>query len=125
VIADSSALIALLKGEPGATVVANNRDRLSVSSVNYCETLQYLIRIGHPAERAVLLTRNLKIPVVAASSEHGARAASLQNLTRSYGLSLGDRFCIALALESEAPVLTADRIWADLVIPGLHVQLIR
>ncbi len=51
-------------------------------------------------------------------------AAGMWPSTRSIGLSLADRACLALALQSKAAVLTADRAWAGLVL-GLDIQVIR
>jgi ribonuclease VapC len=44
--------------------------------------------------------------------------------TRRTGVSLGDRFCLALARELSLPALTADRRWKDLGL-GVEIQLIR
>jgi len=44
--------------------------------------------------------------------------------TRSRGLSIGDRACIATAIKHGATVVTADRIWAELDLP-CKVELIR
>jgi ribonuclease VapC len=40
------------------------------------------------------------------------------------GLSLGDRACLALAIEQQATALTADKAWAQLKT-GISIQLIR
>jgi len=40
-------------------------------------------------------------------------------------LSLGDRACLALAIERQAVSLTADRVWQELDIEGLEVELLR
>jgi len=55
---------------------------------------------------------------------HALIAARLRPLTRHLGLSLGDRICLALAIERQCPALTADRNWANLKI-GIPIQLIR
>jgi ribonuclease VapC len=41
-----------------------------------------------------------------------------------YGLSLGDRACLALALTRGEPAVTADRQWAQLDL-GIRIELIR
>jgi PIN domain nuclease of toxin-antitoxin system len=41
-------------------------------------------------------------------------------------LSLGDRYCLALAKQEGAPVLTAERRWPDIAAAaGVTVELIR
>jgi ribonuclease VapC len=52
------------------------------------------------------------------------RAGLMRRATRAQGLSLGDRACLALAERLALPVLTADRVWADLDL-GIEVVLIR
>jgi PIN domain nuclease of toxin-antitoxin system len=44
--------------------------------------------------------------------------------TKSLGLSLGDRACLALAATTHATVWTTDRAWKKLKI-GVRVDLIR
>lgn len=45
-------------------------------------------------------------------------------MTRSRGLSLGDRACLALGLRLKLPVITADRSWVGLRL-GVTVREIR
>jgi ribonuclease VapC len=42
----------------------------------------------------------------------------------SLGLSLADRACLSLAVERQAPALTADRAWGALAL-DIEVRLIR
>ena len=60
------------------------------------------------------------------NNEPGAAlvAAALRPLTRSAGLSLGDRACRALADREGVPALTTDRAWAKLRLP-IEIRLIR
>lgn len=51
-------------------------------------------------------------------------AGHLRALTKPYGLSLGDRACLALGLTYKLPVYTADRIWKELNI-DVPIKLIR
>ncbi|MEC4813191.1 MAG: hypothetical protein SAK29_07955 [Scytonema sp. PMC 1069.18] len=50
--------------------------------------------------------------------------AKLRVPTQAWGLSLGDRACLALALTLNLPALTCDRVWANLNI-GVSITLIR
>ena len=46
--------------------------------------------------------------------------------TRPYGLSHGDRACLALARHLDVPAVTADRPWAGIADEvGVRVELIR
>ena len=54
---------------------------------------------------------------------HALHAANLIPQTQRYGLSLGDRACLALAKERQLSVLTADAVWTDLV--GIDVDVIQ
>lgn len=51
-------------------------------------------------------------------------AAELIAQTRPYGLSLGDRACLALAIQRKAAVYTTDAAWKN-IDPGIEVNLIR
>ncbi len=50
--------------------------------------------------------------------------ANLRPLTKSRGLSLGDRACLALAMSTGATAVTADRSWADLGL-AVSIEVIR
>ena len=52
------------------------------------------------------------------------RTRFLLPLTKTIGLSLGDRACLALAELLGVPALTSDRAWATLNL-GIQVELIR
>lgn len=66
----------------------------------------------------------LDIEIAIVGPAQAAGAANLRLATRPLGLSLGDRFCLALGLERNLPVITADRAWAGLDL-GVEIQLIR
>ena len=51
-------------------------------------------------------------------------AGRLKERTRRYGLSLGDRACLALGSDRGGPVYTADRAWTQLHL-GVEVETIR
>jgi PIN domain nuclease of toxin-antitoxin system len=51
-------------------------------------------------------------------------AGNLRPLTKHKGLSLGDRACLALAIQQKATVLTADRAWAEINV-GVKIEVVR
>lgn len=126
VVADSSALLALILGEPGAEAVELLLDSLVVSTVNVAEVVAALARGGNPEEEVRAIIAELALPAVAPDEAMAIDAGLLRNVTRPAGLSLGDLFCLALARRLGAPALTADRAWRRVAGPALvEVRMIR
>jgi ribonuclease VapC len=121
---DSSAILADLHGEPGADVVAATLPRACISAVNYAEVITKLIEEGMPFAQAENLFRRLYCPVIEADEDRAALVGGLHEKTRRTGVSLGDRFCLQLAMEFGVPVLTTDRRWQTLDL-GVEVTVIR
>jgi PIN domain nuclease of toxin-antitoxin system len=128
---DSSAVLAFLFNEPGSEKV---RSALSdgaglISAVNAGEVLLVLVRDGMSLDGAVdalCMTRLTTVPFsLPQAVTVGEVGFLLRSRSRKHGLSLGDHACIASALWQNIPVVTADRIWVDLQIPNLQVELIR
>jgi ribonuclease VapC len=121
---DASALLAFLQNEPGGDIVRGLLRQSIVSSVNWSEVVQKSLAKGADTEglwedMALLGLRSR--PFTLAQAEAAAR---LWPATQAAGLSLGDRACLALGLETGFPVITADRPWAVLDI-GLDIRVIR
>ena len=129
-VLDASALLAYLQGEPGADVVADALlQKAAISAVNWAETLSKLAEHGQDPDSVTtqlreqgLLDRALIIYPV--DEELGRQIAKLRTPTRSLGLSLGDRACLALALKLNLPALTSDRVWETLSL-GVEIRVIR
>lgn len=123
-VMDTSAVLALLHREPGAETVARALDGSSISAANLGEVLSKIASTGHdPAETANALSA-LGLLFEPMTSEDAVRAGALFPATRRYGLSLGDRACLALALRLGLPVLASDRSLAR-AETGVHVELFR
>lgn len=123
-ILDASAILAVLNNEAGAELVLPALDSAMVSAVNYAEVTSKLINGGadrHGAREAIL---SLGVRVADFNIDLADRTGELRPLTRHRGLSLGDRACLALAEQENAPVLTSDASWRD-VIPTVEIRLIR
>lgn len=123
-VLDASALLAYLNAETGGENVAGWLRGARMSSVNHAEVLGKLVVGGMNAEQADKALAEFGYTVEAFTRSQSKRVAELLPITRSLGLSLGDRACLALAMEQDLPVLTADRAWGDLEI-GLDIRLIR
>jgi PIN domain nuclease of toxin-antitoxin system len=116
-ILDASALLAYLREEPGADVVAEAiAGGVVISTVNLAEVFSRSADRGaDPAKLAAKLTQSGlldgAITVEPFTTTDAIDVARLRPLTRDAGLSLGDRACLALARRLGAPVLTADTAW--------------
>jgi ribonuclease VapC len=64
------------------------------------------------------------VEVLPFTREDALEVARLRALTRAYGLSFGDRACLALARRLGLPALTAERAWAELDL-GIPVEVLR
>ncbi len=126
VVLDASAVLALLFEEPGAEVVRAQLRTGVIGAANLAEVLAKLSDHRLPAVEAVRAVTILGLEVAPMTEAQARRSAELRSLTRSAGLSLGDRACLALAAELGALALTADRSWdAVAVAAGVSVQVIR
>lgn len=123
-VLDASALLALLQQEPGVEVVAAALRESSISTVNWSEVLQKALNQGVDTTNIQVAFEALGVQFVSFSSLHAELAAQLWLRTKPYGLSFGDRACLALAIDLKATALTADRAWSDLQVDAT-VQVIR
>ena len=123
-VLDASALLCLLVGEPGASRVEAVLFRSQVSAVNYAEVVSRLVDKGEYDDEMRSDLTDLVLSVVAVDRDLAELAGLLRADTRTAGLSLGDRCCLALAKRTSAVALTADRVWATLSV-GVRVELLR
>ncbi len=123
-VLDSSAILADLHGEPGGEVARHAMQSSVVSAVNYAEVITKLIEKGASPVEAEAVAGQLTCAVVAIDQGRATRAGLLHASTRRTGVSLADRFCLALGQELGLPVLTADRLWKTLDL-DVAVTLIR
>lgn len=126
-VLDASALLAYLRQEPGwEQVLQAFTGTATMTTVNFGEVAGWLVRNG--ADEAVVRTlRNgLVFPLTPVDDDLAISAALLEPLTRSKGLGIGDRLCLALAARSNAVAVTADAALAEAAeAVGIQVQLVR
>jgi ribonuclease VapC len=126
VVLDASAILALLKGERGASKVAGVIADASVCAVNQAEVISHYVHLSAPLEDIQAMLGALPYIVVPANDALAWEAGGLRSVTASAGLSLGDRFCLALAKQLGAPAYTADKVWKDIAgDAGAKVIVIR
>ena len=125
IVLDASALLALLNQEQGAQKLTPELLREATSStVNLAEVQTKLVREGADPDEAWELALAPIAEVESFSSEQAKIAGTLVKETRSLGLSLGDRACLALAIMLKAPVYTTDRDWKNLKL-GIRIHALR
>ena len=111
VVLDASALLAMIREEPGGELVAGVVARARMSAVNFAEVVSYLTYAGVPPGQIEDMLTPLPVVVIDADVELAWMAGRLREATAQAGLSLGDRFCLALAMRDRLPAWTADRQW--------------
>lgn len=114
VVLDASALLTMLRGEAGAKKVEGALAGARMSVVNMAEVASYYHRLGMPDADVDRMLRPLPITLAPADVGLAREAARLRRLTVEGGLSLGDRFCLALAKRDALPAWTADRKWKEI-----------
>lgn len=124
-VLDASAVIALLRDEPGADLVAAYAGDALISAVNLQEVVKALLQRGFTADVARTMIDALHLEVRDHRVDDAYAAATLHDATKAQGSGLGDRTCMALAIAERLPAVTTDREWADLSIPGLTIILAR
>lgn len=110
-------MIAILGEEPGHERLAESLDEADtiwISTVNLSEVVSKLVARG--AEEAEVRNDLATVGLAPEAFDEGLALAAglLRPATRSAGLSLGDRACLALAMRLNAPAITTDRAWAEL-----------
>jgi ribonuclease VapC len=123
-ILDASALLCLLQDEKGAERVAEALPEAQISAVNYSEAFGKLVEAGLDEETVSSLIDSLQLQVIPFDREQAGLAGSLRRTTREFGLSLGDRACLALARVRGAVALTCDKSWTRFDA-GSRVELAR
>ncbi|WP_293905925.1 type II toxin-antitoxin system VapC family toxin [Phenylobacterium sp.] len=121
---DTSAILTWFWNEPGGDRLHDVLDEAHISAVNLAEVAQ---KLGDkPVDDATIgrMIGRLAAVIEPFDGDDALQAGLWRRATRSRGLSLGDRACLALGKRLGLPVYTADRAWAELDL-GVEVVLIR
>jgi PIN domain nuclease of toxin-antitoxin system len=113
-VLDASAVICLIRNEPGAGVVIAALPESCISAVNLSEVVAKMCELGMDEALIATVLDPLKLRVSPFDASQAHASGMLRPLTRALGLSLGDRACLALAANLGATALTTDRAWTQL-----------
>ncbi|CAN5641338.1 PIN domain-containing protein [soil metagenome] len=123
-VIDASVLLAVMLGESGADEAMPYLKTGVMSAVNLAEVHSRVVKGGFSSENAWEMARSLISEVIEFDQEQARLTGDLILKTKEYGLSLGDRACIALGIVLGEAVCTTDRIWKNLKV-GPKVYVIR
>lgn len=123
-VLDASALLAFLHDEPGGDQVEGRLAGAVVSAVNWSEVVQKARQHGVSTSGLRGDMEALGLRIEPFGVDDAERTAKLWEATRTAGLSLADRACLALGVRLERPVVTADRRWRGVGVQ-VEVDLVR
>jgi len=125
VVLDASAVLAYLQDESGSEKVdvVLSEGRAIMSAVNYAEVVGKLLEAGLPESSVKVVMENLELQIEALDDKQAWKTGMLRMSTREFGLSLGDRACLALAHINKLPIITADKQWDKLKTDIKIIQL--
>jgi len=124
IVLDASAILAYMFREASYTEVGKVINHSCLSTVNLSEVLNRFVRDGHDVDEVLRKIQLSPVEIIPFTAAHAAIAARLLPSTQPRGLSLGDRACLALALDRNLPAMTADQTWLELDI-AVEIKVIR
>lgn len=125
VLFDSSALIAFILKEQSWQQIRDYLADACMTSVNFMEVMTVLpFRYEMPEARVHGLLAQSDMEIIPVDKALAMQAAKLTPLAQRYGLSLGDKICIACAMQQHLSVITTDERWTRCEI-GVEVKYIR
>ncbi|BAU44921.1 hypothetical protein O77CONTIG1_04767 [Leptolyngbya sp. O-77] len=123
-------MLAYLFDEDGAGLVETAlNDSACIGAINWAEVLSKVEDKGHSSEALIITLTNQgllgnTLEVLSTTEKDALLIAQLRPQTKSLGLSLGDRACLALGMRLEIPVLTADTAWNNLTL-NISIRMVR
>ena len=124
IVLDASALLCLLNDEPGADRVAEVLTRSLIGATNLAEVVSKLRERGLSLDEVKEALGGLHLDVRPLTPGQAMLIGDLRPATRPLGLSLGDRACLALAIELDAELYTTDAALtkADVAIIATNIR---
>lgn len=125
-VLDASAIIAIIKNEPGAALATDRLLNGTIVSVNVAEVCQHLLEFGYEPATVIALIDEMHLHISVADRELALLAGTIDRRLLRRRLSLADRFCLAEARRRGVPAVTTDRDWLDIAGDiGVEIELAR
>jgi ribonuclease VapC len=112
-VLDASALVAAAMRERGADKVVAALASAVVAAPNWAEMLDVIRKLGGDPQVAIQSFKSEGVTVEAVTEDDAEAVARLARNTANRDLSLGDKFCLAVAERLERPAYTSDQSWAQ------------
>jgi ribonuclease VapC len=127
-VLDASVIFAIIRGEPVNFNVDEVLDHCVATTYNIAEVANKMVlkKQTNHADIWLLLESMISNPynIDMELSEIASRFSEV--IDASYGISLGDKYCLALGKLLNKPIYTADRAWKQFEeMLGVEVNLIR
>ena len=117
IILDASAILAVINGEPGhERLTPELLSIAAASTVNLAEVQAKLVSRGWDPDEAWEDATSPVREIVPLDEDLAKSCGSLIAQTRTLGLSLGDRACLATGIQLKATIYTAEASWKKLSI---------
>lgn len=126
-VMDASVLLAVFNQEPCDPKIPELFDNAVITTFNLAEAVSsVLIKKGGDVNKVWSFIGNFVQNHYSLDDDLSYVALAITSISKQYGLSLGDRYCLALAKVLQIPVYTADKIWKELEEPlNIKIHLIR
>jgi ribonuclease VapC len=122
---DASAVLAVLNAETGADIVLSALTAGgSISAVNFSEVVSKLADKDLTEVETNIVLGSLELEVLDFTRAHAYVAGRIRPQTKTAGLSIADRACLAVAKSLNLPVMTGDHNWSRVDV-GVKVELFR
>jgi len=113
-VVDASAILAFVFRERGIDTVETWLERGAAASASTIqETVSKLVQKGASVDEAEEVVMALGLDIHALVTELAMAAGAMFPVTGAYGLSHGDRACLALSAHLGLPVITVDANWSN------------
>ena len=124
---DASVLVAVFNNEPYNKTIPTKFDTAVITTFNLAEAVNsILVKKGGDVGMLWNFIGNFVQNHYPLDDDLSYRALAMTEFSKPLGLSLGDRYCLALAQKLRIPVYTGDRAWQKLEEQlGITVKLIR